>query len=105
MAKKKVKKVKHVLHPIEVAFNNEMKEFKEFKTEQIKQYTSDGQSIDLAAFESHFKTMYLFGKINSLRNEIAELKGDKNVKKGKTNTRTTGKTANKSGDGQLQLGL
>ena len=113
---KKAKKTKksnsldHKLHPIEASFNEEMKEFKLFKDEQIKQYTADGQNIDLTAFEQHFKTMYLFGKLNELKKELAELKGEKNVQgkertTGKGNKGTTTKARGNKSNEQLQLGL
>lgn len=131
MAKKKDNTLKIDLHPIEENFNEIMKEFSAFKTEQIKQYTADGQSIDMAAFESHFKTMFLFGKINMIdkalddiaqilqtinpqteETETQEETGEENVKE---TAGKSGKTGNKKGSGskaggrksgeQLQLGL
>jgi len=98
------KKEKRELHPIEVGFNEQMKEYKEFKTEQLKQYTSDGQSIDTAAFEAHFKTMFLFGKINEIEKKLEGETTD--VKEtGKAGKGTGSKKSSDGDDDKLQLGL
>lgn len=106
MAKKKKEKAK--LHPLEEGFNELNVEFREFKKSQLAQYEEAGQQIDTKAFEGHFKTVFLWGKVNDLLKEVSELrKGDTNVKQEKGNkgkSRASRKTDD-GDDNQLQLGL
>lgn len=107
MAKKsKNQEMNDKLHPIEASFNEAMLEFRDFKNEQMEKYTQDGQSIDMASFEQHFKMMFLFGKLREIEKLVKGEKTDGKEATGKGSKGNSGKGSTEpSSDNGVKLGL